>query len=191
MNITQDQQVIREDYRAEQEALRELQVSAKAGFIAARDEGDLEGLRHWSEQLKVGVEKFEVFRNALHPLEQFVAKYNICELGPHQVKLVLPARVSRIQFLEDAQELSQLYRGQNAGWPTQLQLWQKDAEYTAVSPTPALLMIDGCVDDSWSNTRRKQETYLSGKGLKMPTLCDLAIAQVGYFVASGKDLLCG
>ena len=191
MNIIQHQPVSRGGYRAEQAALRELQVSARAGFIAARDKGDLKGLRHWSEQLEAGVAAFEDFRKKLSPLEQFVVKYNISELGEHQVKLVLPAGVSRGQLLQDAQELSQQYRGQDAVWPNQFKEWEQLAEYKVILPTPTLIMIDGCVDGTLGDSRANQERFLKDKKLKMPTLHDLAVAQVGYFMMSGKDLFCG
>ena len=191
MNIIQDQPVTREDYRIKQEELCDLQVAAKAGFIAARDKGDLNGLRHWSEQLEVGVAAFEDYRKQLSPLEQFVVKYNISELGEHQVKLVLPAGVSRIELLQDAQGLSQQYRGQDAVWPNQFKEWQQLAEYKVILPIPTLIMIDGCVDGTLGDPRANQESFLEGKKLKMPTLHDLAVAQVGYFTMSGKDLFCG
>jgi len=190
MNIIQHQPVTREDYRIKQEVLRELQVAARAGFIAARDKGDLKGLRHWSEQLEAGVAAFEDFRKKLSPLEQFVVKYNISELGEHQVKLVLPAGVSRIELLQDAQGLSQQYRGQDAVWPNQYKKWEQLAEYKVILPTPTLIMIDGCVDGTLGDSRANQERFLKDKKLKMPTLHDLAVAQVGYFMMSGKDLFC-
>jgi hypothetical protein len=124
-------------------------------------------------------------------LQALMEKYQINVLGEGQVSLNL-AGSSRIDFLREVQALSPQLHNQNAIWPDRLDSWAKDKAFTAkVAASADSIAIDGNVRGSTNMNRREQETFLKGRDLAMPELCDLAVAHAAYFIATGKGLFGG
>ena len=181
----------RTEYIAEHRKLLALRDKSNVDFKLAMAEDDLASAEQCVSELNLAKESFSAFRSKLTARELFILKYNITTGDPsgHEVQLELPKGVSRAQFLLEAQALG--VGGQNAVWPAQLTKWLNDEAFKSGESKITKLRIDGNVAGSTDKTRELQEDFLTKKGVAMPSLEDLAVAHVAFFILAGNDLFQG
>ena len=177
------------EYRAAHRALAKLEVETAAKFQKALETGDLPAARECVEELNLRVDAFKSLREKLTEQDLFVIKYNIQPLGEHEVSLVLPKDVSRLEFLQDAQRVALAIHGRTVVWPKQLTTWAGENAFTQSASASTPLRIDGNVDGSTNKTREEQVKHL--KPHVMPSLEDLVIAHAAFFIATGSNLFQG
>ena len=119
--------------------------------------------------------------------QAFIDKYGIEVLAESQVALTLPEGATRIEFLQEAQEIAKKLHGQDGIWPGRLERWTKDRAFTDTVDEIRELAVDGNVKGSTNHTRSEQEK----KGWNDVDFQDLAVAHAAYFIATGKDLFAG
>jgi hypothetical protein len=128
-------------------------------------------------------------------LAEFVAKYEIRKRGSSQVALRLPAGISRLEFLKEAQELSialhasfsDTYRVAQAVRPYFLKDLESKLDLADTNETALSLSIDGHVRGSTNNTFAEQVA----KGWNNVAKEDLAVAHVAFYLLTSKDLFEG
>lgn len=116
---------------------------------------------------------------------EFVARYQIEVLDETKVRYVLPAGTSRLQFLEQAEEIaamSDLFR--HVVRPTQLEAWSKDPLFSQPMRVDRAFGIDCAVEGSQEKTMDEQGRFLSSLGLRMAGVHDLAVAHVAIRMAT-------
>jgi hypothetical protein len=137
------------------------------------------------DRFVVRTEEFEQLRAQLEPKDLFMAKYGVIVINDHTVSFVLPKGCSRIEMLQEASELANA-AGLLDRWV--LASWSVQERFTEVATESERICIDGHVEGMDSKTRKEQTSFLSGKGLVMPSLEDLAVAFALHWVATGEPL---
>lgn len=140
------------------------------------------------QELNLRTKEFEALRQNVGPNVTFLAGYGVEVTGDQTVSFVIPAGVSPITILEQAQELmhgspTELIK------PSQLAEWGKDPRFTKTQECTVKYHIDGAVKGSSLLYRSAQEKLVSKKALRMPQLEELAVAVAVYSVASNESLL--
>lgn len=117
----------------------------------------------------------------------FVAKYDIKVLGESQVSFTLPRGSSRIDLLNDAQEIAPGLIGRDAIYPTRLRTWQEHPTFTSRLAEGLERAVDGCVQHSNNKTNSEQQA----QKLLDVSLPDLACAHAAFLVATKRNLFNG
>lgn len=116
---------------------------------------------------------------------EFVERYKIEVLDKTQVRYVLPAGASRLQFIEEAEKIaraSDLYR--HVVQSGQLEGWAKDPLFCRPLQVERVFGIDCAVAGSEERTRTEQREYFSSNGLSMAWVHDLAVAHIAIQMAT-------
>ena len=130
-----------------------------------------------SKTSKIKLASIESQRDAL------IEKFGIEVVGEGKVRLALNG-ASRIEFLNQVQEIASELHGRPAIYADRLSKWANDNTFTAKPKKDLEIAVDGNVKGSTKMTRTEQEE----KGWNNVDLCDLAVAHAAYFLATGKDL---
>ena len=176
------------EYKEAQTNLSELMANAVTGFAAAQQVGDLVAAKAWSETLVVPIASLKEQFEQLSLQERFVYKYSVKKINDHQVRLVLPKGTSRIDLLNEAQEIARELYGRDAVYPDHLKDWQKEDNFRSKTTSTTKLGIDGRVEGLDAKSRKEQESDLKEQ---MAPLADLAVAHTAFFILTGKDLFQG
>ena len=176
------------EYKEAQTKLSELMKNAVTGFAAAQKVGDFAAAKAWSETLVVPIASLKEQFEQLSLQERFVSKYSVEKINDHQVRFVLPKGTSRIDLLNEAQEIARGLYGQDAVDPDRLKNWQKKDDFRSKTTSTTKLGIDGRVEGLDAKSRKEQERVLKEQ---MAPLADLAVAHTAFFILTGKDLFQG
>ena len=176
------------EYKEAQTKLSELMANAVTGFAAAQKVGDFAAAKAWSETLVLPIRSLKEQFEQLSLQERFVYKYSVEKINDHQVQLVLPKGVSRIDLLNEAQEIARGLYGRDAVWPIKLKDWGKEHNFTSKTTSTTKLCIDGRVKELDAKSREEQERLLKEQ---MAPLADLAVAHTAFFILTGKNLFQG
>ena len=179
------------DLRSLREAAVELAKSredAKAALATAAETGDLTAAKDILDQASLKTKAYEELRDRLGPVGMFLAKYGVEVINEHTICFVLPEGCSRIDILNDAQELVRVRDDRDLTHPRQLELWQRDGCFTQPAATSERICIDGHVKGGDAMIRATQEEFVAGKGLALPSIEDLAVAFALHWVATGEPL---
>jgi hypothetical protein len=133
------------------------------------------------EELTLRTKELEELSQTLTPKELFLVKYGVLVLGKHTVSFVIPQGTSRIEILEEAEELA-------ATRPLINPKWSLNEGYTVNVSSLERFCICGNVEQLKNKGRIAQEKILEENGLEMPATKDLAVAFAVFQVATGKML---
>jgi hypothetical protein len=117
----------------------------------------------------------------------FVAKYDIKVLGESQVSFTLPHGSSRIDLLNEAQEIAPKLIGRDAIYPPRLKAWQEHPAFTSRLGEGLERAVDGCVQHSNNQTNSEQ----LAQNLLDVSLPDLACAHAAFLIATKRNLFNG
>ena len=117
----------------------------------------------------------------------FLDTYSVRVLGDHQVSLTIPAGKSRIDLINDAQDLVKAHYDRPGVDAHNLARWQNAPQFTEQVDKSAAVAIEGCVPESDGMFRSTQEA----RGWNDVDERDLATAHQAFLVATGKDLFNG
>jgi len=180
------------EYNEAKLELSELMAKAVTGFAAAQQAGDLDKAKAWSETLVLPIRSLKEQFEQLSLQERFVYKYSVEKINDHQVRLVLPKGVSRIDLLNEAQGIARGLYGRDAVDSGILEvlpeIW---VDLISKTTTTTKLAIDGRVEGLDAKSRKEQEHLLKEQGGEMGLSSDLAVAHVAFFILTGKDLFQG
>lgn len=153
------------------------------GFEAAAAAGDSAAARRILEQATLKIKQYEELRAQLGPDGVFLAKYGVEVINDHTVLFTLPAGCSRIEVLNEAQELT---KGRDLIRLSQLAKWSKDERWTSRLAASERICIDGHVQHA--QTREQQIAFLNQRGLRLPSQEDLSVAFALHWVATESSL---
>jgi len=166
-----------------------------------RVDGQLQVAAINEEELRafeVMLERVRDLKRQFSDQELFMAKYQIVLHGDYserspehsrEVSVTLPAGCSRIHFLCEAQDMAVKEHQHSAVTLSQLGSWADKHEFTSESDAPIEIRIIGHIEGSSRLLNRdKVVALLEEKGLRQPTLANLAVAHAAYFVATGMCL---
>ena len=181
------------EYKEAQTKLSELMAKAVTGFAAAQQVGDLVAAKAWSETLVLPIASLKGQFEQLSLQERFVYKYSVEKINDHQVRLVLPKGVSRIDLLNEAQGIARELYGRDAVYPDHLKDWQKEDDFRTKTTSKTKLWIDGRVEGLDGKTRKQQERLIKKQWgeTQMAPLADLAVAHAAFYILTGENLFQG
>ena len=174
--------------------LAKLQSASEQALTEAMREGDLDKAKSVLEQASLAVREYEDFRKAFTPKEILLAKYGVEVINDHTVMFVVPKGVSRIEILEEVQDLIRHPNGRPFIYPARLSEWKEEERFASQQATSKRLCIDGHVPGGDAKTREQQEAFLfpdnqnGGEQFQMANIEDLAVAFCLHWVATGEPL---
>jgi hypothetical protein len=176
-------------YQAAKERLEDARDVALRGRAAVERSGDIEAGERNLAQLRAAVDEFRGLRSRMTKQDIFVAEFSIEVLSPHEVSLVLPHGVSRLDFLQRAQEISREFRGQNAIADFQLaSSYPLEVVFREPMRSRLFIAIDGCVGGTVGKDFPAKVRVLHSLGLEEAPAEDVIVAHVAFYVATGNDL---
>lgn len=184
-----NQPVTQQAYQDAVERLRLAREVAVRGRQDAEMSGDARSGEQNPLQLGAALKEFRELRGRMSKQELFVAEFSIRVVSQHEVSLVLPRGVSRLEFLERAQELSREVYGQNAVADFQLaSSYPQERAFCEPMTRPLLIAVDGCVRETLGKDFPAKVRVLQSLGLEEAPAEDVIVAHVAFFIATGNDL---
>lgn len=129
--------------------------------------------------------------NSTEVRDSVLAKYSISVLSDSQVRLVIPAGVTRAQFLWEVQAVAKQLHGCDPISNEEFKRWMQDSRFIQQQSQETVVCVDGSVSGSGMKTRAEQDKFLAAKGLVMAELADLVVAHAAFYLATGKDIFKG
>lgn len=121
----------------------------------------------------------------------FIEEYSVKIPRPFEIAYTLPAGISVIQMLHEAQELSLKIHGIVAVYPYRLSQWSQNAAFNKQHRINKHIVLHTAIKHSEFKTRREQERLLKSKGLAQVTAPFLAGAHAAFFVMKRADFFDG
>jgi hypothetical protein len=149
--------------------------------------GDLQGARELLEKASLRTKPLIDLQRALGPKGILLAKSGVEVIHDHTVLFVIPKGVSRIEILEEVQDLITHPNGRPFIYPAHLAEWTTEDRFASQQATSKRLCIDGHVRGGDAKTRGQQEAFL-GEEFTMANIEDLAVAFCLHWVATGEPL---
>jgi len=118
-------------------------------------------------------------------------KYKVKVTGQFRVGYTLPAGISIIQMLHDAQALSLKIHKIVAVYPYRLSQWSRDKSFNKHYSNDTYVSVETVVEGSALKTRREQEQLLRSRRLARVATPFLAGAHAAFFIFSRKDIFDG
>lgn len=115
--------------------------------------------------------------------QAFIQKYSIQTRGDSRAAIILPEGMSRIEFLKEAQALSQELYQQNPVDPGKIELWENDEKYNQQLSGPYTIIADVRIANSNSHT----EDEMVSNGWLDLDIQDLVVAYAVLFVVKGEN----
>lgn len=184
--------VTKEVYDATVADLHQARLSAKERFEAAQQSGDVAASSQVLRELELKLTSWREFFQTIGPRQHLIYQFDIqidCANNINQSSLILPAHVSRLRFLEQAQEVFKSEKDAPAVNPEVLEWWRKTAAYTRTSDTPTTIAVMAPVARGAS--RADQLRKLNQDNLEIALPEDLAVACVAYRLAHNSMFLDG
>lgn len=176
-------------YQAAVDRLETARDAALRGREAVERTGDTAAGERNLEHLRAAVEEFKGLRSRMSKQDIFIAEFSIDVISPHQVSLVIPRGVSRLEFLQRAQELSQELYGQNAIADFQLEgSYPQERVFCEYMSTPCSIYVDGCVQGTVGKEFPAKIRILHSLGLEEAPPEDIVVAHAAFFVSTGDDM---
>jgi hypothetical protein len=151
----------------------------------AKESGDLAPVHDVFHELTLRTEELTAVRASLGPQAVFLATYGVEILNDHTVSFVIPKGCSRLDLLEESQELA---RKHLIVHPAELASWRSDPRFVSRVGRSEKVCIDGHVQGLTAQSRGRQAELLAEKGLTAATLQDVAVAFAVFYIATEQPL---
>lgn len=179
------------EYKAAIKALDVAREVATEKYSTAQASGDIAAGNESLEILKGALEAFKDIRSKLTATDLVVAEFNIEAKSAFNVSLVLPAGVSRLDFLTRVSEavLS------NSETPLVAQYlmtkWRADGAFTKSCKESTRVEIECFAGDIVGQSFDEQRSFLEERGYEMGSIVDVAIGHVGHVLVAGRSMFGG
>lgn len=179
------------DYKAAIKALEIAREVATHQHEAAQAAGDLAAGEENLAVLKGALEAFKDIRGRLTLTDLVIAEFNIEARSPHNVSLVIPAGVSRFEFICRASDAV------TASGDTMVV-----AQYLMSEWKDAPAFITPCEESTWvdvacfgghlvGKSLEEHRGFLKEHGYDMALVADVAIGHVGHRLVRGRSMFGG
>lgn len=140
------------------------------------------------DELTVRTKEVEDLRNVLGRACTVIATYGVNVINDHTISFVIPRGCSRIEVLNQCQELVMTQWGKEILSGRLLEGFAQSEKFTSQAAFSEHICIDAHVRYADGMNREHHETFIRQKGLTLPTRADLATAFALHWVATGESL---
>jgi hypothetical protein len=168
--------------------LAEFCKAASERLGAATEAGNFKAAQEILAEASLKTQPYQELREKLGPIGIFLAKYGVEVINDHTILFVLPKGCSRIDILNEAQELVRQRDDRDLIYPDDLKEWQQEDPFTNSAAASERICIDGHVKGGDAMERGPQEKFVADKKLSLPSIEDLAVAFALHWVATGEPL---
>ncbi len=159
---------------------------------AAQESGQVDDIKNCLSELETAALSLLKLREGYSAKLDFIREYQIEIRDDGRVSVVIPAGVSRTDFLRHAQNIAHELYGVFAVFPPRLAQWERFPTLVEYGGEPVRctatekVAVQLGLPDSGGMTLREQLEFLQNRNLAMASVIDTVVASAAYLVVTGE-----